>query len=157
MFKYILTIILSGCVASPEKREEQVAVRTGAAPAVNSANVASGEANRIFDNFIKAYKAGNVLECAEFFDQSMIGRQELIETLNKFKINQKLLSFYEKIFKIETLGDSTVVISIDWEKYSINLEGIEEKRIGKTIFFLQKKAGNQWKLFGQTGDNIFLP
>jgi hypothetical protein len=150
-FKFIIFILMLGCASNSENKLQTDFVSSD----FQSKN--SNDVNKQFDIFLKAYTSGNVLECAEFIDQTMIGRQELVESLTKSKTNQKQISFYKNNFKMELLADNTAVLNISWEKYFLNLTGSEEKRIGKTIFFLQKHANNEWKLVGQTGDNIFLP
>ncbi|MCC2679906.1 MAG: hypothetical protein K0R29_2482 [Pseudobdellovibrio sp.] len=154
--KYFFILLIAGCASSQPGNQQSGTPADPAVIAVNPAKAASDAALAAYEKFIDLLSAGNVTEAGEFFDQTMIGRQEMTDALNNSKISQKGISFEEQNLKIQALGEANVVIGSIWEKRYFNSGGIQITKRGDTKFFMQK-SGKDWKLVGMAGDNVLLP
>lgn len=115
------------------------------------------ESFEVLQKLVTNFSDGKISEAELLIDQSMIGRQEIIEAMNEsiFKQKQIRISFHDK--STHKVGNEVVVVKTGWEKkYLVVPAMTAETQKGQTLFFIQRMK-QKWKLVGQSGDNLFAP
>lgn len=103
------------------------------------------------------FSNGKVSDAEKVIDIAMIGRQEIVEAMNSSLAKQKQIRISFSDTTTNNVGKEVVVIKTSWEKRSLSvpaMTAVEQK--GQSLFFMQKIKKN-WKLVGQSGDNLFAP
>lgn len=115
------------------------------------------ESFEVLQKLVTNFSDGKISEAELLIDQSMIGRQEIIEAMNESIIKQKQIriSFHDK--STHKVGNEVVVVKTGWEKKYLAVPAMTaETQKGQTLFFIQRMK-QKWKLVGQSGDNLFAP
>ena len=131
-------------------------VLIGTAPAKETASQSSS-AIVALQNLLISYAQSNYGQVESLVDVTMIGRQELVEGIRTASMKEAQIKVTLENTVTHEVGKDVVVVKTDWEKKYMKLPSrTEESKRGHSLFFMQKNQKN-WKLVGQSGDNLFAP